>query len=112
VIIFAHKALALLRLTLSFCVELVKSNIAVVRIVMHPRLPIRPGIIAYRSTLRSDAGLTALANLITLTPGTLTVHVERDKGVLFIHTIAIDDPESVAASIRSAFETHLVVLEQ
>ncbi|MFT4569903.1 MAG: multicomponent Na+:H+ antiporter subunit E [Hyphomicrobiaceae bacterium] len=105
------KPIAAIRLAISFLLELVKSNLAVVRIVMHPRLPIRPGIIAYRTTLRTQIGLATLANLITLTPGTLTLDVDQEAGLLFIHTIAIDNPQSVCDSIRAAFEVHIAVLE-
>jgi multicomponent Na+:H+ antiporter subunit E len=105
------KLVAILRLMLSFAVELVMSNIAIVRIICHPKLPIRPGIIAYNTKVRTDVGLTALSNLITLTPGTLTLDISDDRSTLFIHTLAIEDSTKVCESIRRAFETHILVLE-
>lgn len=105
------KAVAALRLTMSFICELLLSNWAVLRIVCDPELPIRPGIIAYNTKLRSDLALTILSNMITLTPGTLTLDISEDRSTLFIHTLAIDDAATVTESIRSAFEVHLLVLE-
>ncbi|GIW41164.1 MAG: hypothetical protein KatS3mg076_1741 [Candidatus Binatia bacterium] len=59
--------------------EIVKANVQVARIVLHPKLPIRPAMIPYRTLLRSDLGKTLLANSITLTPGTVTVLVEERR---------------------------------
>lgn len=105
------KVVAALRLALSFAVQIWRSNMAVLRIVLLPRMPIRPGILAYHSQLRSEASLAVLANLITLTPGTFTVDVDPHRRTLYIHTIAIDDPEAICETIRKAFEVHLTVLE-
>ncbi len=101
-----------LRLTLSFAWELLLSNFAVMRIVLMPRLAIRPGIIAYKTELTNDLALATLANLITLTPGTLTLDISEDRSTLFIHTLNISDAAEVAEGIRSAFETSLLELER
>ena len=100
------------RLALKFCRELILSNIAVAKVVLRPKLSIRPGIIAYQTKLRSDFGITTLANLITLTPGTLTMDVSDDRTYLYIHTLNISHPEEVAASIRNAFEKEILELEK
>jgi multicomponent Na+:H+ antiporter subunit E len=52
------------------------SNFHMVRVILHPRLPIRPKLIRYRTHLRNPAAVTLLANSITLTPGTVTVEVQ------------------------------------
>ncbi len=101
-----------LRLLISFARELIMSNLAVVRVVLSPRLRIRPGIIAYETSLKTDLGVTTLANLITLTPGTLTLDVSEDKKTLYIHTLNIGDPAEVSESIHQAFEVELLELER
>ena len=58
---------------------------------MHPDLPIRPGTVAVKVNLRSDIGLTFLANSITLTPGTTTVDIDKEKGILYIHWIYVKE---------------------
>ena len=72
-----------------FIWECLKANIDVAYRVAHPRLPIKPGIVKVKTTLRSNSGLTFLANSITLTPGTLTVEIDRENGILYVHWIAV-----------------------
>jgi len=107
-----RKITAALGLLISFAVELVAANWAVLRIVLRPRLALRPGILAYRTELRTDLAKTWLANMITLTPGTLTLFVSDDRRTLYIHTLDIDDTSKIADSIRRAFESKLLELEK
>lgn len=100
------------RLLLWFAWELVLANLAVARTVLQPNLTIRPGIVAYRTDLRSEMAITWLANLITLTPGTLTLAVSEDHRTLYVHTLNVHDPRAVVASIRHAFESNLLELER
>ena len=74
-----------------FLWECLKANVDVAYRVLHPDLPIRPGTIAVKVGLRSDIGLTLLANSITLTPGTTTVDLDKEKGVLYVHWIYVKD---------------------
>lgn len=65
--------------------EIWAANMQVVRIVLHPRLPIDPVVVSIAPALSSDLALTLLANSITLTPGTVTIDVE--DGRLFVHAL-------------------------
>ena len=107
-----RKVSAGLRLSGGFFIELLMANLSVARTVLSPRLDVRPGILAYSTKLRSDVALTVLANMITLTPGTLTLDISEDRTTLFIHTLDCSDPEAVARRIRRSFETPLMELEQ
>ncbi len=107
-----RKIFAALGLLGSFVLELIAANWAVLRIVMRPRLALRPGILAYRTELQSDLAKTWLANLITLTPGTLTLFISDDRTTLYIHTLDIDDTSKISDSIRRAFESKLLELEK
>lgn len=71
----------------------VKANIDVARRVLVPTVAVNPGIVKVKTTLKSDIGLTFLANSITLTPGTLCVDVDRDKGFLYVHWIDVKDKD-------------------
>ncbi|MBM4141980.1 MAG: cation:proton antiporter [Lentisphaerae bacterium] len=84
---------------------IVKANFDVAYRVLHPAMPIRPGIVKVRTSLRSASAITALANSITLTPGTLTVEATAD-GWLYVHWIHVTttDPEEAARHIVSRFE--------
>ena len=68
--------------------DLVKSGIQVARIVLHPKLPIRPGIVAVPADCRSDLGRALSAHAITLTPGQLVVGID-DEGLLYTHCLNV-----------------------
>lgn len=63
-------------------IEIVKSNIAVARIILDPKLPTDPRIIRTKSSQLSDVGRVTLANSITLTPGTITLAVDEDEVIV------------------------------
>ncbi len=107
-----RKILSAILLLLSFVWELLLSNLTVAKIVVMPKLDIRPGVVAYPLRLRSELAITWLANLITLTPGTLSLYVSEDHRTLYIHTLNISDPADVVRTIQNAFERHLMELER
>jgi multicomponent Na+:H+ antiporter subunit E len=88
-----------------FVYFLVTANLDVVYRALHPRMPIKPGIVKIKTNLKTDSAITALANSITLTPGTMTVDV-TDDGFLYIHWINVksDDIEQATKSISQTFE--------
>lgn len=83
----------------------VKANIEVAYRVLHPRMPIRPGIVRVRTRLRRPAARTILGNSITLCPGTLTVDV-HDDGTMLVHWICVRslDEEEARRQILERFE--------
>jgi multicomponent Na+:H+ antiporter subunit E len=89
-----------------FLWQCLRANLDVAWRVLNPRLPIRPGIVRVHTDLKSDVGLTFLANSITLTPGTMTVDIDRDAGILYVHCIDVRNTELEAASreIAGRFE--------
>lgn len=92
---------ALLRFPVTVVWELVLANLRVARTVLFtPRDRLTPGIIAIPLSVASDVEVTALANLITLTPGTVTLDVSDDRRTLFVHALDLADPEAVLASIK------------
>lgn len=76
---------------LIFLWECLKANIDVARRVIHPDLPIRPGTVAVKVNLKSNKGLTLLANSITLTPGTTSVDIDKENGILYVHWIYVKE---------------------
>ncbi|HTY44494.1 MAG TPA: Na+/H+ antiporter subunit E [Patescibacteria group bacterium] len=91
---------------LVFSWECLKSNIDVASRVLHPRMPINPGIVKVKTILKTETALTFLANFITLTPGTFTVDIDKENGYLYIHWIdvATQDVEEASKIIVSQFE--------
>ena len=76
-----------------FIWECLKANIDVAYRVIHPSRPINPGIVKVKTSLKSDAALTFLANSITLTPGTLSVDIDQERGFLYVHWIDVKDED-------------------
>lgn len=89
-----------------FLYELAASAIRVAVVVLTPDLKsaLRPAIIAFPLSVKSDLEITMLANLITLTPGTLSVDVSEDRSVLYVHVLALSTREALIADIAGGFE--------
>lgn len=87
--------------------EVLKANLDVAYRVLHPKMPINPGIVLIKTGLQSDIGKLTLANSITLTPGTLTMDVDNNN--LLIHWINVksEDPEEATELIAGRFEPYL-----
>ena len=92
-----------------FIWEMAKANLHVAYIVIHPNLPIKPGIVKIKTNLTKDSAITILTNSITLTPGTLTVDINPETNELYIHWIDIlsTDVEKNTKTIGGKFETLL-----
>lgn len=105
---YGRRVMAILVLIGIFLKELVLSNIEVIKQVARPKLTIRPGIVALPIHLRSPWEITVLANLITLTPGTLTVDVSMDSTTLYIHVMDIPEAERVIKDIKETFEKRIM----
>ncbi|HHJ52062.1 MAG TPA: Na+/H+ antiporter subunit E [Caldithrix abyssi] len=90
-----------------FLWEMVKANVDVALRVINPKIPINPGIVEVPTKLKTNAAKLALANSITLTPGTLSVDVIDDK--LYIHWINVktEDPKETVEHISAVFEKYI-----
>lgn len=97
----------LVRLAAVFLYELAISGLTVARLVLSPRLGFRSGIIAIPLDARNDLEITLFANLISLTPGTLSIDVSEDRRTLYVHAMATDDPEGDKAAMKRAFEKNI-----
>jgi len=91
-----------------FFYYVIVANFDVVYRALHPQMPIKPGIVKIKTSLTTDSAITALANSITLTPGTLTVDL-TDDGYLYVHWINVksDDVEEATKHIAQKFEWFL-----
>jgi len=85
----------------------IKANFDVAYRVLHPAMPIRPGIVKVKTSLRSDFARTLLANSITMTPGTITVDIIGDD--MYIHWIYIrsEDPALYTRMVIGRFEEYI-----
>ena len=93
---------AWLALAWLFLRELVMSVREVVLSVLRPARASRSGIVGIPLEVRSEGGITLLANMITLTPGTTSLHVSADRKILFVHVMNLAD--DTVAQIKAGFE--------
>lgn len=92
-------------LIMLFTKELIKSNLRVALSVLTPFDRMSPGIVAIPLDIQSDAEITLLANMITLTPGTLSLDVSDDRRVLYVHGMHVgDDIKAFRQDIKNGFE--------
>lgn len=99
-------------LALVFIRELFASSIAVARAALGRENNSASAIIAVPIALRSDMAITVLANCVTLTPGTTSLHVSDDRATLYIHVLDAPDPDEVIVGIKRTFERRLKEIEQ
>jgi multicomponent Na+:H+ antiporter subunit E len=87
-----------------FAYYCIKANIDVAYRVLHPKLPISPGIVKIKTNLKRESSIVMLANSITLTPGTMTIDVI--DGYMYIHWINVQakDTKKATEIISSRFE--------
>ncbi|MEK4028346.1 MULTISPECIES: Na+/H+ antiporter subunit E [Bacillaceae] len=102
--LYVRRVFAIVYLTLLFFKELIMANIDVLKVILKPKLDIQPGIFALPTELKSDWEITLLANLITLTPGTLVIDVSDDQKTLYVHAIDVPDVQDAINGIKESFE--------
>ncbi|MCX7304509.1 MAG: Na+/H+ antiporter subunit E [Hyphomicrobiales bacterium] len=99
-----YRGVRIVSLAALFVRELMLSGWRVARLVTSPRMHLKPGIFAYPLAVDRDFEITLLANMITLTPGTLSVDVSPDRRTLYVHALDCSDVEKSIAEIRDGFE--------
>ena len=102
------RVLPVFSLAALFLKELSLSAWKVTVTVLSPDMKLKPGIFAYPLTVTSDFEITLLANLITLTPGTLSVDVSIDRRTLYVHALDCSDPEATKRDIANGFERKIM----
>jgi multicomponent Na+:H+ antiporter subunit E len=104
---YALRFVLAIGLLVFFLKELVLSSIRVAIDVIKPRLTMRPAVISVPLELESHAEITLLANLISLTPGTLSVDVSDDGSTLYVHAMYGEDADALRTGIKSDFERRI-----
>jgi multicomponent Na+:H+ antiporter subunit E len=93
-----------------FIKELIVSSVRVAYDVVTPTYYMKPGIIAIPMDAKTDIEITMLANLITLTPGTLSLDVSYDRKTLYIHAMFVQDPDVVRQETKEMEKRLLAVM--
>ncbi|MEM1233075.1 MAG: Na+/H+ antiporter subunit E [Pseudomonadota bacterium] len=97
-----------IKLIVMFHYELVMSSIQVLWDIITPTHRANPAFIEVPLDVKTDAGIFLVTNLITLTPGTLSIDVSPDRKTLTIHAMFADDPEAVCHELKSGMEKWVI----
>lgn len=107
---YFRKSVLLIRFTGFYLVELIRANVRVAVDVVTPTSRAQPGIVAVPLDARTDVEITLLSNLITMTPGSLSIDVSDDRSVIYVHSMFIDDPEAFRRGIKDELERRVLEL--
>lgn len=102
------RAARIARLAVTVGMDIVASNIEVARLIIGPQRALTPGFIWVPLELTNVHGITALASIITLTPGTVSAELTPDRRHLLVHCFNLDDAASTIAHIKARYETPLM----
>jgi len=102
-----------IRFFILYVLELIIANLRVARDVLTPNHRMRPGVIAIPLDAKTDAEITLLANLITLTPGSLALFLSPDRSVLYVHEMYLEpDAAATRHRLKDKFERRVLELLQ
>ncbi|MDO4814860.1 MAG: Na+/H+ antiporter subunit E, partial [Gemella sp.] len=101
-----------LKIAWLFLIELIKADVAVFKLMFKPKLDVSPVIFEYPLDVKKEWQIVMLANMITLTPGTITANVSHDNSKLFIHRLDTDDIPGEIEAIKTSFEKWLLEVDK
>ncbi len=103
----------LLRLAGTVLLDILIANIAVARLIVGPQERIQSSFLRMPLRVKGNVSVSLLANIITLTPGTVSASLSPDRSELIIHALQGEDPAAIIADIRQRYEQPLLdALEQ
>ena len=106
---YLRRVFSIIKLLWLFNWELLLSSYNVLKQITTPKLNITPGIFTYKTKLNGDWEITALALLLTLTPGSVVMEVSEEGDMFYIH--AMDIEQSKDAVIRSIGKFEEAIME-
>ena len=107
----SKRGLACLALTLIFFRELARSSWSVAKASFSRKVHFSSAVIAVPLRVKTEGGITMLANLVSLTPGTTSLHVSQDRRILYVHCLEAASVEDVISDIQNTFERILLEIE-
>jgi len=105
---YHRRVYAWIKLVVMFHYELIVSSLAVAVDVLTPRHRSNPAILEMPLDVKSDAGILLVTNLISLTPGTLSIDVSEDRKTLIVHAMFADDKDALLASLKDGMERWVI----
>lgn len=103
-----RRPLTLLRFVATVLGDILIANLAVAKRILGPPSRLKPAFVELPLRLRGELAISILANTISLTPGTVSAYLSRDRRTLLIHALDVDDTDALLAAIRSRYERPLL----
>ncbi|WP_424928782.1 Na+/H+ antiporter subunit E [Amaricoccus tamworthensis] len=108
-ITFIKRSLSFIYLFIMFLKDLIISSVQVAQVVLSPRDATKPRLVTIPLNVTTDAGITMVANFISLTPGTLSIDVSDDRTKLLVHDLlAGDSSEETREDVRTGIESRVL----
>ena len=107
---YGRKALRLVEFVGFFFGQLLLSSLRVGLDIVTPSHRARPGIVAVPLRAETDLEITALANFVSLTPGSLSLDLSEDRKTLYVHVMFLEDADAFIAEVQNGFERRLLEL--
>lgn len=105
---YFFRVFAWIRLIVMFLYELAVSSLQVAWDVLTPQHLSRPGLVEVPLDVKSDAGILLVTNLISLTPGTLSIDISADRSTLTVHAMFVDDSEALCRELKAGMEKWVI----
>lgn len=107
---YGRKLYYVAKLIFIFIIELYKSGFIVIRQITQPKMKFKPGIIKLETRLTSDWGMTLVASLLTLTPGSVVMEVDPEKRIFYVHAMDVgEDVDQMIQMVRTFEDTIMEV---
>lgn len=94
-----------------FAWDLVASSLTVARIILRPDRKQKPAIVVIPVDAQTRWGVALFAYLVSVTPGSTSLHVADDLGALYVHLLHAPDPEARVRGIKQLYESHILRME-
>jgi multicomponent Na+:H+ antiporter subunit E len=105
---YAMKGFHLIYFVLFVAWEIITASLVLAWLLLQPRLKLSPAVVAIDLDVKSDTEIVLLANLITLSPGTLSLDISTDRRTLYVHTVTLDDPDRFRLKIKNGLERQVL----
>ena len=93
-----------IRYVLMVLKDILVANVEVALLIIGPIKKLKPGFVAIPINIDSDLGITILASTVSLTPGTVSAEVSKDKAWLYVHSLHLDDEAELIKSVKLRYE--------
>ena len=100
----------LISFLLFYLMELLLANFRVAHDAVTPTHHMRPALLAIPLDARTDFEILLFANLMTMTPGSVTVDISKDRRTLYLHVMYVEDADEIRRSIKHDFERRVLRL--